>query len=95
MAAGHSARLEEHDRSGLTALVHAAAAAIHEKAMRAAFGADRVIITSSRPDVPAAVDGELRPDLTAPFDFASRHGGLRLVVPSDPASRTVEIQLSW
>ena len=49
--------------------------------MRAAFGADRVIITSGRPDVPAAVDGELRPDLTAPFDFASRHGGLRLVVP--------------
>ena len=85
----------EHDRSGVTALVHAAGAVIHEKALRAAFGADRVVITSSRPDVPVAVDGELRPDLAAPFDFASRHGGLRLVVPSDPAPRTVEIQLSW
>ena len=69
-------------------------AVIHEDALRAAFGAERVGITSSRPDVPVAVDGELRPDLTAPFEFASRHGGLRLVVPSDPAPRTVEIQLS-
>lgn len=87
--------LEEHDRAGMTALVHAAGAVIHEQAMRAAFGADRVVMTSSRPDVPVAVDGELRSDLVAPFDFASRHGGLRLVVPSDPAPRTVEIQLSW
>ena len=85
----------EHDKSGATALVHAVGAVIHEKALRAAFGADRVVITSNRPDVPVAIDGELRLDLLAPFEFASRSGALRLIVPSDPAPSTVEVILSW
>ena len=85
----------ENDQSGVAALVHEAGAVINERVLRAAFGADRVVITSNRPDVPVAVDGELRPDLAAPFDFASRPGALRLLVPSDMAPRAVEIQLSW
>ena len=55
----------------------------------------RVVITSNRPDVPVAIDGELRLDLLAPFEFASRSGALRLIVPSDPAPSTVEVILSW
>jgi diacylglycerol kinase family enzyme len=85
----------EHDKSGATALVHVVGAVLHKKALRAAFGVDRVEITSNRPDVPIAIDGELRPDLLAPFEFASRSGALRLIVPSDPAPRKVEVILSW
>ena len=53
------------------------------------------MIASDRPDVPIAVDGELRSDLVAPFEFGSRHGALRLVVPADPTPRTAEVALSW
>jgi diacylglycerol kinase family enzyme len=85
----------ERGRNTIATLTHAIGAAISEQELRAAFGADRVVIASDRPDVPIAVDGELRPDLTAPFEFASRRGALRLVVPDDPAPRPVEVLLSW
>ena len=84
-----------HERSAVAAAVHAADEVIHQQTMRAAFGAGQVLITSDRPDVPVAVDGELRPDLVAPFQFASRHRALRLLVPSNPAPRPVEVVLSW
>jgi diacylglycerol kinase family enzyme len=84
-----------HERSIVKATIHAAEGIVHEQALRAAYGADRVVITSDRPDVPIAVDGELRPDLLAPFQFASRHAALRLTVPADPRPRTVEVALSW
>ena len=77
------------------AAVHAAGAIVHDQTLRGAYGVDRVVIASDRPDVPVAVDGELRPDLVAPFEFASRHGALRLVVPADPTPRAVEVALSW
>ena len=84
-----------HERSAVAAAVHAAGEIVHEEALRVAYGVDRVVITSDRPDVPVAVDGELRPDLVAPFEVASRPGALRLVVPADPTPRTVEVALSW
>ena len=82
-------------RSAVAAVAHAAREAVQDDALRGAYGGNRVVITSDRPDVPVAVDGELRPDLVAPFEFASRHGALRLVVPADPTPRTVEVALSW
>ena len=84
-----------HGRSAVAAAAHAAGEAVQDDALRGAYGGNRVVITSDRPDVPVAVDGELRPDLVAPFEFASRHGALRLVVPADPTPRTVEVALSW
>jgi diacylglycerol kinase family enzyme len=83
------------ERSTIAATVHAAEGIIHKQALRAAFGTERVVITSDRPDVPIAVDGELRPDLLAPFEVASRPAALRLAVPADPRPRTVEVALSW
>ncbi len=83
------------DTSGVTALVHDAESIIQQTALRAAAGVDRVVIAADRADVPIAVDGEHRPDLLAPFDFASRPGALRLLVPTDPGPRTVDVQLSW
>ena len=77
------------------AAVHAAGEIVHDQTLRGAYGVDRVVITSDRPDVPVAVDGELRPDLVAPFEFASRHSALHLVVPADPTPRAVEVGLSW
>lgn len=84
-----------HGGSAVAAALHDAEDVVHEQALRAAYGVDRVVITSDRPDVPVAVDGELRPNLMAPFEFASRPGALRLLVPADPAPRTVEVALSW
>ena len=81
---------------GLVAgVIRAAGEIFHDQNLRGAYGVDRVVITSDRPDVPVAVDGELRPDLVAPFEFASRHAALRLVVPTDPTPNTAEIALSW
>ena len=83
------------ETSGLTALVHDAESIIRQSALRAAAGVERVTIAADRADVPIAVDGEDRPDLLAPFDFASRPGALRLLVPTDPGPRTVDVRLSW
>ena len=79
----------------MKAAVHAAGQIFDDQTLRGAYGVDRVVITSDRPDVPVAVDGELRPDLVAPFEFASRRGALRLVVPADPTPKTVGVALSW
>ncbi|MFN8127058.1 MAG: diacylglycerol kinase family protein [Candidatus Nanopelagicales bacterium] len=79
----------------VASLAHAVDAAITKQTLRAAFGAERVVISSDTPEVPIAVDGEHRPDLTAPFEFRSRKGALRLIVPDDPAPREVQILLSW
>ena len=76
-------------------VVHAAGQIFGDQTLRGAYGVDRVVIAADRSDVPVAVDGELRPDLVAPFEFASRHGALRLVVPTDPTPSPAEITLSW
>ena len=83
------------DRSALSSLVHAVGAILEQRVLRGAFGAARVEISADRPDVPIAVDGERRRDLTAPFTFVSRPGALRLRVPQDASSTTVGIHLSW
>jgi len=76
-------------------VVHAVGKVGGQSLLRVAFGAEQVVISADRPDVPIAVDGENRPDLTAPFEFTSRPGALRLRVPTDPAPRTVDVLLSW
>lgn len=85
----------EREQNKFATLTHAIDSAITHQSLRAAFAADRIVLASDRPDVPIAVDGELRPDLTAPFEFTSRRNALRLIVPEDPAPRTIEILLSW
>jgi len=83
------------DTSGWGALVHDAESILRQTALRAVAGVERVVIASDRADVPIAVDGEDRPDLLAPFDVASRAAALRLLVPTDPGPRTVDVDLSW
>ena len=85
----------DREDSGIAAMFHAVGTAVSQSVLRAAFGAEQVVISADRPDVPIAVDGENRPDLTAPFEFTSRPGALRLLVPTDPAPRTVDVLLSW
>jgi diacylglycerol kinase family enzyme len=79
----------------LKALVNDAEALVHESLLRAAAGVDQVTISSDRDDVPIALDGETRPELTPPFAFRSRPGALRLHVPTDPRQRTLDVNLSW
>lgn len=69
--------------------------AVSKTLLRAAYGAEQIVVESDRDDIPVAVDGELRPDLTAPFTFTSHRGALRLLVPADPAPTPVSVHLSW
>lgn len=83
------------ESSAPAALLHDVQSVLGRSGLRAAFGVDRVVISSEQADVPIAVDGENRPDLTAPLEFTSLHGALRLLVPTDPVARPTEVQLSW
>jgi diacylglycerol kinase family enzyme len=83
------------DDSGPRAMIRAASSALSTSLLRVAFGTEQITIAADRPDVPIAVDGEDRHDLTAPFEFSSRTGALRLLVPSDPAPHDVDVLLSW
>lgn len=85
----------EREHNMFETLTRAIDSAITKQHLRAAFGGEQIVLTADRPDVPIAVDGEVRPDLTAPFEFSSRHEALRLIVPHDPAPRSIEILLSW
>jgi len=73
-------------------VVHAVGKVGGQSLLRVAFGAEQVVISAGRPDVPIAVDGD---GPVAPFEFTSRPGALRLRVPTDPAPRTVDVLLSW
>ena len=79
----------------LATLGHAIGAAIDKQELRAAFATERAVISADRPDIPIAVDGEVRPELTAPFEFVSRARALRVLVPTDPGPVATEIFLSW
>lgn len=83
------------DGRPLEVAAHSLEALIKKQAIRAVSGADHITIDSDVTDVPIAVDGEVRPDLTAPFHFQSRHAALRLLVPTDPAPTTLQVSLSW
>ena len=81
--------------SRLAAVEHAVHAVFSQELLRAAFGTTRFAVNADRPDIPIAVDGEVRSDLTAPFVFASEPGGLRVLVPADPSAEAVSITLEW
>ncbi len=83
------------DESRLAAVEHAVHSVFSQDLLYAAFGAAHITIGSDRPDVPIAVDGEVRPDLTAPFDFSSQPGGLRVIVPGDSTPKETAITLDW
>lgn len=76
-------------------LKHSVGAALTKHELRASFGVARAVIDTDHPDVPIAVDGEVRPDLTAPFEFASGKAALRLIVPDDPGPQALTVELSW
>lgn len=79
----------------LTKVSSVVGAAMSKTLLRAAYGAPRIVVSSDDPDVPVAVDGELRADLGAPFAFASHPGALRLLVPTDPSPAPLSVHLSW
>ena len=85
----------QREHSTLEKITHVLEKAVTQSLLRAAYGTDAVAIESDRPDVPVAVDGEARPDLVAPFTFASAPGALRLLVPGDPGPTPVAVDLSW
>lgn len=85
----------DHEADPIVQIRELAARLATRATMRVAFGAPEVVVQSDVATVPVAVDGEVRPDLVAPFTFASRHRALQLVLPDDPAPVTVGIDLSW
>ena len=70
-------------------------AEVHRTLLRAAFGAAEVNVAADRADVPIAIDGEFRPDVTAPFAIKSRAGALRLIVGDDPSATDIGVTLQW
>ncbi len=86
--------LEEHT-SLFAGLIAGMESALKGSALRAAFGAERIRIDSDVSAIPVAIDGEERPDVTAPLVLASRKQGLRLIVPDDPRPSDVKVVLSW
>lgn len=81
--------------SKLATVKHAVHSVFSQDLLRAAFGAAHFTIGADQPEVPIAVDGEVRSDLTAPFEFSSQPGGLRLIVPTDTAPHEIAITLEW
>jgi diacylglycerol kinase family enzyme len=81
--------------SALSAVAHAVGAALSQQLLQVAHGAGRIVVRADRPDIPVAVDGELRPDLTAPLTFTSRSRAMRLVVPTDPTPERVDVRIAW
>lgn len=79
----------------LTRMWDLARTAVTQSMLAAAFGAPEVVIDCDPADVPVAVDGEHRPDLSGPLRFESRPGALRLRVPQDPGPVTLPVTLVW
>lgn len=67
----------------------------HRALLRAAFGTPELTVEADRADVPIAIDGEFRPDVTAPFAISSAAGALRLIVGDDPGEIDLGVALHW